>query len=126
MRIKLDSDRKWLGRIYATEGDQIAAELPLGISGLPTGTELKPNGLTVKLHAPDGETSVVHQPPPYSFNFASGLVSIRAVSGKVFYERKQAAGFDSCKRSSRSCKGHGPVFSRHNFFILPLGIPAAL
>ncbi len=87
VRIELDSDRKWLGRIYATEGGQIVAELPLRISGLPTGTELKPNGLTVKLHAPDGETSVVHQPPPYSFNFESGILSLRAVMGKAFYKR---------------------------------------
>jgi hypothetical protein len=87
IRIELDSDRKWMGRIFAGEQDQMIAELPLQISGLPAGTELKPNGLAVKLCAPDGETWVVNQSPPDSFNFEAGVTSLRAVMGRAFYAK---------------------------------------
>ena len=47
--------------------------------------EFKPNGLTMKLRAFDGEVWVVSQPPPNSFNFEAGIASLRAVMGKNFY-----------------------------------------
>jgi hypothetical protein len=87
IRIELDSERKWLGRIYPTGQEQIAAELPFRVSGLPTGTEFKPNGLTVRLRAFDGETFVVNQPPPESFNFEADIASLRAIMGKTFYTK---------------------------------------
>ncbi len=87
IRVELDSDRKWLGRIYTAEQDQMVAELPLQISGIPVGTELRPNGLTVTLRAPDGETWIVNQPPPYSFTFEVGIISLRAVMGGAFYAK---------------------------------------
>ncbi|HEY1946139.1 MAG TPA: hypothetical protein VGG97_03980 [Bryobacteraceae bacterium] len=87
LRIELDSGRKWLGHIYAAGQDQMVAELPLQFSGVPAGTELKPNGATMTLRAPDGETWIVKQPPPSSLNFESGVTSLRAVMGKAFYTK---------------------------------------
>ncbi len=87
IRIELDSDRKWLGRIYDGEHDQTVAELPLRLSGFPPGAKLRPNGLTVTLSAPDGETWTVKQPPPYSFSFEAGIISMRAVMGAAFYNK---------------------------------------
>ena len=87
IRVDLDSDRKWLGHIYSAERDQIVAELPLQISGVPAGAELKPNGLEVTLRAPGGETWVVNQPPPDAFNFEAGIISLRAAMGSAFYTK---------------------------------------
>jgi hypothetical protein len=87
LRIELDSGRKWLGHIYAAGQDQMVAELPLQFSGIPAGTELKPNGATMTLRASDGETWIVNQPPPLSLNFESGITSLRAVMGKAFYTK---------------------------------------
>jgi hypothetical protein len=85
--IELDWERKWLGRIYPAEQDRMVVELPLRISGIPTGTELKPNGLTVTLRAADGETWIVDEPPPDSFDFEAGIISLRAAMGNAFYRR---------------------------------------
>ncbi len=85
--IDLDSERKWLGHIYAAEPDQMVAELPLRITGIPVDTELKPNGLAVTLRAADGETWTVNQPPPESFDFEAGITSLRASMGKAFYAK---------------------------------------
>lgn len=87
IRIALDSDRKWLGHIYTDEREQVVAELPLRISGLPSGTEMEPNGLTVRLRAPDGATWTVKQPPASGVNFEAGIPSLRAVVGKDFYNK---------------------------------------
>jgi hypothetical protein len=87
LRIELDSGRKWLGHVYAAGQDQMIAELPLQFSGVPTGTELKPNGATMTLRAADGETWIVKQPPPSSLNFESGITSLRAAMGKAFYTK---------------------------------------
>jgi hypothetical protein len=87
LRIELDSGRKWLGHIYAAGQDQMVAELPLQFSGVPAGTELKPNGATMTLRASDGETWIVNQPPPTSLNFESGITSLRAAMGKAFYTK---------------------------------------
>jgi hypothetical protein len=87
IRIDVDSGRKWLGHIYAAGQDQMVVELPLQISGIPVGTELKPNGLTVTLRAADGEKWVVNQPPPDSFDFKAGIPSLRATMGGAFYEK---------------------------------------
>ncbi len=89
IRIELDSDRKWLGRVYPAEHDQMVAELPLQISGVPVGTEFKPNGLTVILRAADGNTWIVNQPPPSSFDFEGSITSLRAVMGKDFYTKEK-------------------------------------
>lgn len=86
LRITLDSKRKWLGRIYAAEHDEMIAELPLQISGIPADTELKPNGLTVILYALSGESwSAEHAPS--SFNFDAGITSLRVAIGKSFYDK---------------------------------------
>jgi hypothetical protein len=87
LRIELDSGRKWLGHVYAAGQEQMVAELPLQFSGVPAGTELKPNGATITLRAPDGETWIVRQPPPSSLNFESGITSLRAAMGKAFYTK---------------------------------------
>lgn len=85
IRIALDSDRTWLGHIYTDEREQVVAELPLRISGLPAGTEMEPNGLTVRLRAPDGATWTVEQPPASGVNFEAGIPSLRAAMGRDFY-----------------------------------------
>ncbi|MDQ2711685.1 MAG: hypothetical protein M3Y24_05510 [Acidobacteriota bacterium] len=87
IRIELDSDRKWLGHIYDAEQNQVVAELPLQISGIPAGMELEPNGLTLTLHAPDGETWIVNQTPPSSFDFEASITSLRAVMTKAFFTK---------------------------------------
>jgi len=84
-RITLDWDRKWLGRIYASGQDEMTADLPLRFSGLPAGTEVKLNGLTMTLDAPDGKTWIVKQPPPSSFDMEEGIPSLRAVIGRESY-----------------------------------------
>ncbi|MGH9622326.1 MAG: hypothetical protein ACRD45_21795 [Bryobacteraceae bacterium] len=87
IRIELDANRKWMGRIYSSGQGQIVAELPLQVSGLPNGTILKPNGLTVTLRSSDGETWIVHRPPPDSFDFESGITSLQAAMSRAFYEK---------------------------------------
>ncbi|HEX7361811.1 MAG TPA: hypothetical protein VF283_15075 [Bryobacteraceae bacterium] len=87
VQIKLDSNRKWLGRIYIGGRDRVVAELPLQISGLPAGTQLQPNGLTVTVRASDGETWVVKQPAPDSFDFENSITSLQAEMPTAFYAK---------------------------------------
>ncbi|HZQ56342.1 MAG TPA: hypothetical protein VFB14_29405 [Bryobacteraceae bacterium] len=87
IRVALDSDRKWLGRVYTDEREQVIAELPLRITGLPAGTVPEPNGLTVSLRAPDGAAWTAKQPAPSGVNFEAGIPSLRAAMGKDFYAK---------------------------------------
>ncbi|HEX4228301.1 MAG TPA: hypothetical protein VHZ07_06500 [Bryobacteraceae bacterium] len=87
IRIALDLDRKWLGQVYATGHDRIVADLPLQITGIPAGTILRPNGLALRLIAPDGETWVANQPPPDSFDSEAGITSLRLAMGRAFYTK---------------------------------------
>jgi MFS family permease len=87
IHIELASDREWLGRIYSAQQDRTVAELPLKITGLPPATKLIPNGLIVKVRAPDGETSVGQLAPPESFSFESGILSLRAAMPTAFYTK---------------------------------------
>jgi hypothetical protein len=86
VRIELDSERKWSGSIYAVDPEQVVADIPLQVNGLPTGMELRPNGLTMALRAFNGEAWVINQPPPNSVDFESGSMSLRATMARTFYE----------------------------------------
>ena len=87
MHIRLNPDRKWLGHVYPAMQNQMAIDLPLLISGIPTGMQLKPNGISVTLYAPDGETWQVPQAPPLSVTSEAGIISLRAVAGNSFYAK---------------------------------------
>lgn len=87
VRIELDSDRKWLGRAYPTEEGWTVAELPVQISGLPDGAELKPHGFKISLRASDGEIHIADQPPPSSFSVEGGIISLRFMLEKALYEQ---------------------------------------
>lgn len=86
VRLRADLGRRWLGRVYSGGQNDIVAEIPIQIEGLPAGTDLKPSGVTMKLLASDGETWTVEEPPPSSFDLYSGNVSLRPTMTKVFYE----------------------------------------
>ncbi len=87
IHIALDWDRKWLGQIYDSEQNQVVAELPLQISGVPNGMEIEPDGLDFTLRAPGRETWVDRQPAPASFNFEAGITSLRAEMSQDFYNK---------------------------------------
>ena len=87
LQIRLDSERKWAGRVYLGDHKDVVAEIPIHVEGLPMGTELKPDGVTVRLFAPDGETWAVKAPPPDSFEYDSGAVSLRLTMARASYEK---------------------------------------
>lgn len=87
IHISLASHSEWLGRIYSAQHGRTVAELPLEITGLPPATKLIPNGLTVAVHAPDGETSIGQQPPPEAFSYESGILSLRAAMPTAFFTK---------------------------------------
>lgn len=87
IRIGLDTTREWMARVYASGRSPVIAELPLYIGGLPAGTRLKPNGLTVMLCASDGETWVVKRPAPESFDFEAGITLLQAEMPRAFYAK---------------------------------------
>ena len=86
-QIRLDSERKWAGRVYLGDHEDVIADIPIQIVGLPTGIEFKPDGVTMRLFAPDGETWAVKAPPPESFEYDSGAVSLRLTMAKASYEK---------------------------------------
>ncbi|MBV8809140.1 MAG: hypothetical protein JO033_10745 [Acidobacteriaceae bacterium] len=51
IQIAFDSNRKWAARALFQGKDQVRIELPLEITGIPSGTEVKPDGLTVNIEA---------------------------------------------------------------------------
>lgn len=85
LRITLDSDRSWLGHVYATEEEEVAAELPLHVSGLPAGMEMRPDGLKVAVLSSTGRTLNSDQTPPSAFTFEANIVSIRVVMSKATF-----------------------------------------
>lgn len=87
IRIGLDTTREWMARVYAAGRGPVIAELPLHIGGLPAGTRLKPNGLTVMLRASDGEAWVVKRPAPESFDFEAGITLLQAEMPRAFYAK---------------------------------------
>ena len=86
-RIELDSQRTWLARCYLGDDDQVVTELPLRISGLPTGTQIKPLGLTLFYRGPHEAMRKVNQPPPELIEFEAGLPSLRVVLARNAYSR---------------------------------------
>ena len=87
IHIDLATHSEWLGRIYSAQHSRTVAELPLEITGLPPATKLIPNGLTLTVHAPNGEASVGQQAPPEAFSFESGILSLRAAMPTAFYTK---------------------------------------
>lgn len=87
IRVSLDSGRKWLGRIYASEEDQVTVELPLQISGVPSGMDVKPQGLTLAIKAANGASWTAKQAPPETLNFEANIISLKAVVSKSFYAK---------------------------------------
>ncbi len=85
--VKLDSERRWAGRIYRGEQDRLVADIPIKIDRIPEGADLKVYGVRMNLRAPDGQTQVVEQPPSESFETDSGMVSLRIVLPAQWYEK---------------------------------------
>jgi len=87
VRIQLDSERKWAGSVYFDDHQDAIANIPIQVDGLPTGAELKPLGVRMKLLDPDGQTWELKAPPPESFECDSGAMSLRLVMPKAMYEQ---------------------------------------
>jgi hypothetical protein len=87
VRIQLDAERKWAGRVYLGDRGDVVADIPIQVEGLPTGTELKPDGVIMRLLASNGETLSVTASPPDSFGYDSGVVSLRVRMAKTSYEK---------------------------------------
>ncbi len=85
LRIRLDSERKWLGHVYVNDAGQVVAELPIRITGLPAGTECKPNGVNLTIRAPNGAIGNTSRPPQVSFEVQGDVTSLRAVMAPDFY-----------------------------------------
>jgi hypothetical protein len=87
IHIGLDLDRKWLGRVYSNVENQMVIDLPLQITGVPAGTELKANGLTAVLLAPDGQVGHCQDSPPAGIDSEAGVISLQATASNEFYAK---------------------------------------
>jgi hypothetical protein len=87
IHIGLDWDRKWLARVTPGTKDQMLIEIPLQISGTDAGTKVLPEGLTVTLQSPGGESWHVNQPPPAAVNFEGEVISLEADVDETFYRK---------------------------------------
>ena len=54
VQVHLDSERKWAGRVYLNDNQDVVADIPIQVEGLPIGAEFRPYGVTMRLLAPDG------------------------------------------------------------------------
>jgi hypothetical protein len=87
IQIQFDTERKWLGRVYPAEQNLIIAELPMALRGIAANMEFRPNGLSVTLRAPGGETARWQEDPQNGFNFDAEILSARAGMPQEFYEK---------------------------------------
>lgn len=87
VQVLLDSERKWAGRVYLGHNQDVIADIPIQVQGLPIRTELQPYGVTMKLLGPDGQALAVKSPAPESFDYDSGAISLRLIMPQGSYER---------------------------------------
>ena len=81
---------KMAGRgVYPNIQNQMVIDLPLQIAGVPAKPfmELRANGLTVTLVAPDGEAWRDQHSPPACVDAEAGIISLRAAAGNEFYAK---------------------------------------
>lgn len=87
VQVLLDSERKWAGGVYVGDNQDVIADIPIQVESLPIGTEFQPYGVTMKLLAPNGQTWAVKSPPPESFQYDSGAMSLRLIMPKASYQK---------------------------------------
>ena len=87
VQVYLDSERKWAGRVYLGDNQDVIADIPIQVEGLPIGAELKPCGVTMRLLAPNGLIWAPKALPPESFEYDSGAMSLRLIMAKTLYEK---------------------------------------
>ena len=86
LQVRLDSERKWAGHAYPGNDQDVVADLPIQVEGLPVGVELKLYGVTMTLLAPNGQTWALKALPPQSFECDSDVLSLRLIMAKTLYE----------------------------------------
>ena len=87
VQVLLDSERKWAGRVYLGDHQDVLADIPIQVQGLPIGTELQPYGVTMRLLARDGQAWAMKAPPPEAFDYDSGAMSLHLIMPKASYEK---------------------------------------
>ena len=85
--VRLDSERRWAGRVYRGDRNRLTADIPIAIDGIPAGTDLKVFGVRMILRIPDGETYSIEEPPSDSFETDSDMISLRIVVPEQWYEK---------------------------------------
>jgi len=87
VRVDFDSGNRWLTRAVIEGGDRVRVELPLNITGLPTGMIAKSEGFSVDLQAPDGAMWQADQLPLRIASKMGQKFSLEATVEGAFYRR---------------------------------------
>ena len=87
VRVDFDSGNRWLTRVVIEGSDRVRVELPLNITGLPTGMIAKPEGFSVDLQSPDGAMWQSDQLPLRIASKMGQKFSLEATVEGAFYRR---------------------------------------
>jgi hypothetical protein len=90
-QVDFDSTDKWLTRAVIERGNRVRIELPLNITGLPSGVSAKPEGFSLQLQAPDGTTSRIDQVPLHYVSNMDQKFSLQFTLDKSFYAKVKDA-----------------------------------
>lgn len=86
LRVAFDSNRKWLARALIERDGRVERELPLQITGIPAGMDVRAEGLTAAIESPAGAVWQTGRRPWTYANQEESILSLQTDVDPTFYK----------------------------------------